>query len=547
MKLNYIALSLWIFLAPVFSLAQLSGIQKSELPYLNILQNPGFELGKKYWSASGGTFNHVTSNVSGYLLAFGGSVTWDSSAASQNLYSELVPIPEGLKGKPGLVKCLIKTPSGTATHNIVANDGTTDIVTAAIQSTSSASESWAIFTFPSSGSMRLGLRSVASNEPLIAVDSCWLGETYNLTADGGTITISTGSQYWTGYHDTDCAWSNTGTTLDDPTADTSCTLVSTAGVGSELSVTTTGNVLPGLSILSGRSGRYRLCASFSMVATGAGMTPTYQIVDDSGGILGGGTTTINTINFFATFSACGHVTLTSGTSRVVKIQTATNGGTPVIKANGTGLSKAINWSIEAIDQQFPVPRFIAEEPRIRALVNFSNSTTTADVTGTYSRSGTTVTVTVTNHNFQAGHLAYLDFTSGLATDGSFEVTGVTDANTFTVTHGASGTTSGNVTVKRRPMNYQYNVAHVTNIANVTGQFAINFSTPMPDTFYAVDGLAAGTASGQTTFSSGAYLSLGENSTGLKTGYVFLKNLTEGGDSQVSLAMQSPVVTVKVTK
>lgn len=67
-------------------------------------------------------------------------------------------------------------------------------------------------------------------------------------------------------------------------------------------------------------------------------------------------------------------------------------------------------------------------------------------TGTYARSGTTVTVTKTAHGLAVGKSVYLDFTSGAATDGDFTITGVPTPDTFTVTHATSGTTSGNVVV-----------------------------------------------------------------------------------------------------
>lgn len=67
------------------------------------------------------------------------------------------------------------------------------------------------------------------------------------------------------------------------------------------------------------------------------------------------------------------------------------------------------------------------------------------VYGTYARVSATVTVTAANHGLETNDYVYLDFTSGAATDGRFQVT-VSDANTFTVTHGSTGSTSGNVTV-----------------------------------------------------------------------------------------------------
>jgi len=66
-------------------------------------------------------------------------------------------------------------------------------------------------------------------------------------------------------------------------------------------------------------------------------------------------------------------------------------------------------------------------------------------TGTYNVPGsTTCTVTIANHGLTTGARVYLDFTSGTATDNTFEVT-VVDENSFTVTV-TSATTSGNVTM-----------------------------------------------------------------------------------------------------
>jgi len=63
--------------------------------------------------------------------------------------------------------------------------------------------------------------------------------------------------------------------------------------------------------------------------------------------------------------------------------------------------------------------------------------------GTYSQSGTTITVTINNHGLSNGASITLDFTSGTATDGTFTISGVT-TNTFTVTATASASTSGDV-------------------------------------------------------------------------------------------------------
>ena len=67
-------------------------------------------------------------------------------------------------------------------------------------------------------------------------------------------------------------------------------------------------------------------------------------------------------------------------------------------------------------------------------------------TGTYSQSGTTVTISITSHGVAIGDVLTIDYTSGSATDGTFVVASSADANTFTVTAAASATNSGNVSI-----------------------------------------------------------------------------------------------------
>jgi hypothetical protein len=106
-------------------------------------------------------------------------------------------------------------------------------------------------------------------------------------------------------------------------------------------------------------------------------------------------------------------------------------------------------------------------------------------TGTYSRTLTTVTVTSNAHGLTTGDQAYLDFTSGAAVDNQFTVT-VTGVNTFTVTTGASGSTSGNVTIYvekgARTIRGSSNVSSVT--ADGDGEYTVNYTTALPDANYA---------------------------------------------------------------
>ena len=67
-------------------------------------------------------------------------------------------------------------------------------------------------------------------------------------------------------------------------------------------------------------------------------------------------------------------------------------------------------------------------------------------TGTYNQSGTTVTITITNHGLAIGDVVTIDYTSGSATDGDFVIATQPTVSTFTVTAASSATTGGNVSV-----------------------------------------------------------------------------------------------------
>ena len=64
--------------------------------------------------------------------------------------------------------------------------------------------------------------------------------------------------------------------------------------------------------------------------------------------------------------------------------------------------------------------------------------------GTYTRTLTTMTITKNAHGLAVGDGVGFDVTSGNGTSGDYQVETVPNANTFTVTDSASGTTNGNV-------------------------------------------------------------------------------------------------------
>lgn len=136
----------------------------------SLVKNSGFEGGSRNWTASGGTYTTTTTGP----LRGSRSATWDSNGASQTLTSDAFTIPEGLKGQPGVVSCMIQTASGTATHTLTVYDGSANIITPVTitSSATGAPRTTLNFVFPSSGTIAARLTSTASDEPSIKFDEC---------------------------------------------------------------------------------------------------------------------------------------------------------------------------------------------------------------------------------------------------------------------------------------------------------------------------------------------------------------------------------------
>lgn len=124
----------------------------------------------------------------------------------------------------------------------------------------------------------------------------------------------------------------------------------------------------------------------------------------------------------------------------------------------------------------------------RAWVNFDGTSNTANLSGTYSQSGTTVTVTATAHGLIAGNVIYADATSGTAVDGTYTVATVISSSQFTYTAGTSLTTSGNITLRRSTIRASGNVSSIAD--NGTGDYTVNFAVAMPDANYSAQAWAA---------------------------------------------------------
>ncbi len=145
---------------------------------------------------------------------------------------------------------------------------------------------------------------------------------------------------------------------------------------------------------------------------------------------------------------------------------------------------------------------------VKAWCNFKSSGTLP--TGTYSQTGTTVTVSITAHGVSVGMYVDLNYTSGspIATDGFYQVTSA-DVNTYTVEDPASQSASGNVTQNL----FMTNGYGISSIAyQSAGVYLITLSPAFDDTTYAW--LATARRSGIT--GAGAAMVISNGSTDTKS-------------------------------
>ena len=119
----------------------------------------------------------------------------------------------------------------------------------------------------------------------------------------------------------------------------------------------------------------------------------------------------------------------------------------------------------------------------KAWVNFNCESLAA----TYTQSGTTVTVSLTNHGMLAGAKFYINITSGTAVTGFYTVA-TAATNSFTYTAGTSLSTSGNCT--RNIFIYSsYNVTSIIPSNLAQSRWQLTFTNAFSNTYYSFVGSA----------------------------------------------------------
>lgn len=269
-----IKLFLATFLVPAVALAALTDFDRQDITPQNPLAsfNSGFESGIAQVTGVGVSPVAVTSGSN--LLTGKGSITWDSTAAAQTLTGKAIIVPNGLKGKNcELALDSVMTPSGTATHTFSAWDGSNTLASVPIVSSVNPVQASVNFPCPTSGTIAWRLTSVASNEPLIAIDDGYFGRARNV----GSVSQATeyGSLSYSGT--AGCQWTTTSTSFANFAADTDCPTASVTG-----NATAPGTKIPGITFPSLPPGDYYAVVQATLADnTGDGNACYFQISDGS--------------------------------------------------------------------------------------------------------------------------------------------------------------------------------------------------------------------------------------------------------------------------
>lgn len=244
-------LILALLFIPLFAFA-LTDIDRQEILHKNILgsYNPGFENGKASWTIGTDTITPVSSGSN--LLTGKGSITWNSAGAGRILASKAVTIPKGMYASNGYAQCKIQTPSGTATHTISVYDGSGTLASSTVVSSTTPVFSGVNFIFPSSGTVQLRITSVAADEPLIAIDDCYIGGAFNIAPVSQASLVGMAKIPVT----SGCYYTRTNTAFGALTEGAACpgpTVISNTGPGT---IQTTDNAAPKFTVNGLPPGQY---------------------------------------------------------------------------------------------------------------------------------------------------------------------------------------------------------------------------------------------------------------------------------------------------
>jgi hypothetical protein len=279
------------------------------------------------------------------------------------------------------------------------------------------------------------------------------------------------------------------------------------------------------SALAGKAASIHTHATTDITGLGTIATQAANSVAITGGSINGTTIGASTASTgaFTTLRATGVVTIPAGTATAPSVTISGDTNTGLAQTGGADSLSIVTGGVErlrvgadgATRSVIPGGSTLLPDFACRAWVNF-DGTAASNLSGTYSQTGTTVTVTATAHGLAVGQAVFLDFTTGTATDAAFTVATVPNANSFTVTR-ATATTSGNVTIVRNTIRASGNVSSIAD--NGVGNYTINFATAMPDTNYSLVVTVGHNDNGQPVVAAARLGTVATNHANISTNFI----------------------------
>lgn len=286
-----------------------------------LLTNGGWEQGKAGWTASGGTYTTTTSAANVYSGSAAGD--WDSNSASQTLIATSTYTNGGGPTLRNMVaSCYFKCASGSCTHTISADDGSNNLSTSQTitSSTTGFVPTSVNFLAGTGGTVRLKISAVASNEPELFIDGCYLGsaEGFNLSSTSQAQFI--GSAFIA--NTASCEWGNTNTSLAAFATTSACpgpTVELNPGPGI---IQTTDTDLPQFTVNNLSPGTYRVLISGGGGVSVGAANLSYAINDGTTSS-GSGTATDVSAGHISQFAIEGWFTYTTGGNKTFALFGAT--------------------------------------------------------------------------------------------------------------------------------------------------------------------------------------------------------------------------------
>jgi hypothetical protein len=238
---------------------------------INLLANPGFEDGAtSSWTNSGGTYAEVTS---GSNLLFGEkSATFQAANSGEYFQSELVTIPEILKGKPCAV--YIHSKGGDGNLKIQVVDGAGALIQTGSEQVifpNPVSQRTGVgFGCPTSGQMRLKVISTAASA-LHAFDNAHLGSGEEVEFSQARVI---GKISWVKTANCSFPKSSSPTTLGAFAVDADCPVPTVEG-----EIQAVGTKIPAFTIPKGDKGTYLFRTTLSPTPDTAGAVAYYAFSD----------------------------------------------------------------------------------------------------------------------------------------------------------------------------------------------------------------------------------------------------------------------------